>query len=77
MRKSAATQFKARCLGLIDQVHDTGTPISITKRGKVVAVLHPAGQQHAKSWRPLRNTILKYEDPFGSAVDATEWDAVK
>ena len=36
-----ATEFKAKCLKLIDQVHDTGKPITITKRGKPVAVLQP------------------------------------
>jgi prevent-host-death family protein len=36
-----ATKFKAQCLGLMDRVNRTKRPLSITKRGKVVARLMP------------------------------------
>ena len=77
MKKVAAAEFKARCLKLIDQVHDTGQPITITKRGKVVAVLQPAGHEDAKPWLRLRDTVLKYDEPFAPAVDPADWDAGK
>jgi prevent-host-death family protein len=38
------TEFKAKCLNLIDQVHKYGQPVIITKHGKVIAKLvaeHP------------------------------------
>ena len=34
-----ATEFKAKCLSLIDQVHAGGEPVIITKHGKAVAKL--------------------------------------
>lgn len=34
-----ATEFKAKCLEILDQVALTGQPVRITKRGKVVAEL--------------------------------------
>lgn len=34
-----ATEFKAKCLEVLDQVAATGQPVRITKRGKVVAEL--------------------------------------
>jgi prevent-host-death family protein len=37
----AAGEFKAKCLGLIDQVNETGEEIVITKRGKPKAKLIP------------------------------------
>ncbi len=37
----SATEFRARCLGLIDEVAETGREIVITKRGKPVARLVP------------------------------------
>jgi prevent-host-death family protein len=77
MKKISATEFKARCLKLIDQVHDTGRPITITKRGRVVATLNPAGDQDDKPWLKLRGTIIRYDDPFKPAVDPSEWDALK
>jgi prevent-host-death family protein len=36
-----ASEFKAKCLSLLDQVAATGRPLTITKRGKVVAQLVP------------------------------------
>jgi antitoxin (DNA-binding transcriptional repressor) of toxin-antitoxin stability system len=33
----AAGEFKAKCLAVMDQVHSTGEPVLITKRGKPVA----------------------------------------
>lgn len=37
----SATQFKARCLRLLDDVAETGQPLVITKHGKAVARLEP------------------------------------
>lgn len=75
--KIAATEFKARCLALLDQVHDTGRPITITKRGKVVATLQAAGDEDEKPWLKLRGTVKRYRDPFKPAVDPKEWDVLK
>ncbi len=37
----SATEFKIHCLNLLDRVQETGQVLRITKRGKVVAELHP------------------------------------
>ena len=37
----SATEFRAKCLGLIDEVAETGREIVITKRGRPVARLVP------------------------------------
>lgn len=37
-----ATQFKARCLRLLDEVAETGRPLVVTKHGKPVARVEPA-----------------------------------
>ena len=39
--KISAVKFKATCLKLIDHVAQTGEPVVITKRGKVLARLVP------------------------------------
>ncbi len=41
-RTISATQFKARCLALLDEVADSGRPLVVTKRGKPVARIEPA-----------------------------------
>ncbi len=40
-KQMAAGEFKAKCLGLIDDVHDTGLEVIITKRGEPKAKLVP------------------------------------
>jgi prevent-host-death family protein len=77
MKKIAATEFKARCLKLIDQVHDTGKALTITKRGKPVAVLQPVADEDAKPWLRLRGTIKFYRDPFKPVLDESDIDALR
>ena len=78
MKKVSATEFKAKCLKLIDQVHDSGKPITITKRGKVVATLQPAGDEELKPWLKLRGRgKYSYKDPFKPAVNPSDWNAMK
>ena len=53
----SVTEFKHRCLELIRRVEATGKPVSITRRGKVVARLDPApivSPQGVKPWERLR-----------------------
>lgn len=40
----AASEFKAKCLALLDEVAETGETIVVTKRGKPVARVIPAEQ---------------------------------
>lgn len=47
-----ATEFKARCLELMDRVYQTGESIVITKRGKPVSRLAPP-VVHANDIPPL------------------------
>jgi len=36
-RVVSATEFKAKCLALLDEVADSGGTITVTKRGRAVA----------------------------------------
>ena len=72
-----ASDFKARCLALIDEVHRSGESVVITKRGKVVARLVPAGDEHAKPWTKLRGTARLIGDPFAPVVDEGELESLK
>lgn len=52
------TEFKHRCLEIIRRVEETGKPVAITRRGKVVARLHPSSLSQSERadepWRQLR-----------------------
>lgn len=41
MERVKASEFKAKCLGLIEEVTRTGTSVVITRNGRPVAMLTP------------------------------------
>lgn len=41
MKQMPASSFKARCLGVMDDVQATGEPVIVTKRGKPVVKVVP------------------------------------
>ena len=73
----SASEFKAKCLALIDRVHEDGEAIVITKRGKVVARLVAAGDDELRPWLRLRGTVKWHGDPFAPAIDEDEVEALK
>ncbi|MDF1633522.1 type II toxin-antitoxin system Phd/YefM family antitoxin [Mycoplana sp. MJR14] len=79
MTKSvAATEFKATCLRLIDEMNADGEPVVITRHGKPVAVLSPAVPAEGKSvFGALKGSVLRYDDPFAPAADADDWAAAR
>jgi len=49
----SVTHFKHHCLEIIRRLEQTGTPVAITRRGKVVAQLHaPAASKSGKIQKP-------------------------
>jgi antitoxin (DNA-binding transcriptional repressor) of toxin-antitoxin stability system len=43
-----ATEFKAKCLALLDDIGEHGGTITITKRGRPLATVGPA---HRRAWK--------------------------
>jgi prevent-host-death family protein len=69
-----ASEFKAKCLRLMDQVFKTGEPISITKRGIEVARLSPP-RPKLKPWEELRGRGVLLASPEESFFEETDFDA--
>lgn len=70
-RTMTATQFKAKCLGVLDQVAATGEPVTVTKRGKPVARVTPV------PLTDLRGSVkfLVSEEELLAIFPASAWDA--
>jgi prevent-host-death family protein len=66
-----ATQFKARCLALLDEVADSGAELVVTKRGRAVARVVPV-----EDGASLRGTVTYNvsDDELIAPIDA-EWEA--
>ncbi len=52
-RVVSATEFKAKCHALLDEVNENGCTITITRRGRPVAVL---GAAKREKWKSPRNS---------------------
>jgi prevent-host-death family protein len=50
MRTIKASDFKATCLKLMDEVAATGEPVVITKNRRPVAQLGPIGRERKSIW---------------------------
>ncbi len=73
MQTITASEFKAKCLHLMDEINRTGEEITITKNGKPVSVL--------KAYRSLPKTLfglhkgkVQSKDDLIAPLDI-EWDA--
>ena len=70
-----ATEFKARCLKIMDEIARTREPIIITKRGKPIAKLMPPDEPPKSLFGYMKGTF----EILGDIVDTPEieWNAMK
>ncbi len=65
-RVVSATEFKAKCLALLDEIEQRAEPITITRRGVPVAVLGPAKKS---AWKSPRNSLAGKARIVGDIVN--------
>ncbi len=73
-----ASDFKARCLAILDRVRDTGERIVILKRGRPVAELGPPS--HSSSEYPqdeLKGTVTVCGDIVGPVIPKQDWEMLR
>ena len=78
MKTINATEFKAKCLSILDEVSTSGELVTILKRGKPVARLvppAPVGGRYPQE--ALKGTVTVVGDVVAPAVPADEWNAVQ
>ncbi len=72
-----ATDFKARCLAILDRVAETGERVVILKRGRPVAELGPAYRTGAAyPQMALKGTVNVVGDIVGPAVPENYWESL-
>lgn len=70
-----ASEFKAKCLKLMDEINETGDVLVITKNGKPVARLVPE-RSEVPFGRNLGG-IRILGDIIEPAVDPDDWEALR
>jgi prevent-host-death family protein len=61
-RVISVTEFKAKCLALLNEIGEKGGTITITKRGKPLATVSPARNQKWKSMEGILAGKIEYND---------------
>lgn len=72
-----ASEFKARCLALMDEVAHSGEPILITKNGRPVAELRAHVGAPPSSLIGLHKGQVKITGDVISPLEDVEWEAME
>jgi antitoxin (DNA-binding transcriptional repressor) of toxin-antitoxin stability system len=72
-----ASEFKAKCLALMDQVARTGQPIIVTKNGKPIVELHAHKPPRAKTLLGIHRGRLEILGDIVSPIGVKVWNALK
>ena len=70
-----ASEFKSKCLALMDEVANSGTTLTITKNGKPLVDLVPHQPPAKSSFGALKGRVKIVGDII-SPIDV-EWEALK
>lgn len=75
MKRIAISEFKAKCLALLDEVQKTKNPILVTKFGKPIAQVNPPSlNQKNKGWLGSMKGEIKFLGDIVSPVfDERDW----
>ena len=79
MQEIAISEFKAKCLAVIERVRSTKKPIRVTRFGKPVAeVVPPTSVQERSSWiGSMKNSFEIIGDIVSPANDQNEWEVLR
>lgn len=68
--------FQARCLKIMNEVRSTRVPVTITKKGKLVAKLVPADGQPEDIFGCLKGEVEIVGDVMAPLVPPEDWEAL-
>jgi prevent-host-death family protein len=79
MQEVAISEFKAKCLALLDQVNKTKRPIRVTRFGNPIAeVIPPSSIQGRAAWiGSMKDSIEIVGDIISPANEESEWEALR
>ncbi len=77
MRAFKISEFKAKCLAVVDQVDRTGEPVTILKRGRPVARVVPAASSDRYPQDSLAGTVEILGDIVSPVLPPGRWDALR
>jgi prevent-host-death family protein len=79
MIEIAISEFKAKCLALLEQVQKTKKPIRVTRFGKPIAdVIPPAPETRSSDWiGSMKDSMKIVGDIVSPANDEKDWEVLR
>lgn len=79
MQEIAISEFKAKCLALLERVEKTKQPIRITRHGKPIAEVIPSKPvMDRAAWiGSMKDSMEILGDIISPASDEDEWEALR
>ena len=78
-KQVSAAEFKAKCLRIIQEMGTDGRPVTITRRGRPVAVLSPLPPKRDATpfIGMMQGSVLAYENPLEPATPPSDWAVLR
>jgi len=78
MKEVAISEFKAKCLALLDQVQKTKKPILVTRFGKPLAEVVPHVPAAPADWMgSMKGRMEILGDIISPANDESDWEVLR
>jgi prevent-host-death family protein len=78
MKEIAISEFKAKCLAILDQVQKTKQPIRITRRGRPIAEVGPPKPVDNRDWiGSMKGRMEILGDIVSPASDEDDWEVLR
>ncbi len=78
MKEIAISEFKAKCLALLEQVQKTKKPIRVTRFGKPIAEVVPPSPAQVSDWMgSMKDSIEIIGDIVSPANEESDWEALR
>lgn len=73
----SVTEFKAKCLAILEDIGAHGGVVTITKRGRPLATVHPACKPAWKSLEGVLAGKIEYDDELFASQRSKIWQRLR
>jgi prevent-host-death family protein len=78
IKEVAISEFKAKCLALLDEVEKTKQPLRVTRHGKPIAEVMPPTPVNNANWiGSMKDTMQIFGDIVSPASDPEDWEVLR
>lgn len=78
MKEVAISEFKAKCLAILDEVQKTKRPVRVTRRGRAVAeVIPPLPDVPKDIFEFMQGEVEILGDIISPASDPDDWEVLR